>query len=345
MMVSRKLFKTAIVLFLAGSGLTGCQPEKKTEAVVIHGEAQGSTYTISYITDREGEDLKPAVDSILLSIDMSMSAYRPDSDISKINKGDSTIVVDENFRNVFLTSQRIWKESGGNFDPTVGKLVRAWGFGPDHRRIPLDSTKVDSLLQYSGFNKVSLTPENTIRKKHRDIYFDFNAIAQGYTVDVIADFFLARGIDNFIAEVGGELAAYGRNTVKDRDWIVGIDDPLQAEEERSFVAKIRVRDMGMATSGNYRKTITDSITGEKYVHTIDPISGYTKKGNVLSTTILAKNCMDADAYATTFMVMGLEKTMEFLEKKPEVHAFILYMDENNEMQKYMTDGFKSLILD
>ncbi|MGS2739825.1 FAD:protein FMN transferase [Sinomicrobium sp. M5D2P17] len=345
MMVFGKLFRIATVVLLLSSGFTSCQPAKKTETVVIHGEAQGSTYTIRYITDRAGEDLKPAIDSILLSIDMSMSAYRPDSDISKINEGDSTIVVDENFRNVFLTSQRIWKESEGNFDPTVGKLVRAWGFGPDHHRIPLDSAKVDSLLQYSGFNKVSLTPENMIRKKNRDIYFDFNAIAQGYTVDVIVDFFLDRGIDNFIAEVGGELAAHGRNTLKDRDWIVGIDDPLQAEEERSFIAKIRLRDMGMATSGNYRKTITDSITGEKYVHTIDPISGYTKKGNVLSTTILAKDCMDADAYATTFMVTGLEKAKEFLKKKPDVHAFILYLDENNEMQRYMTDGFKSLITD
>ncbi|SFW25046.1 thiamine biosynthesis lipoprotein [Sinomicrobium oceani] len=345
MMVFRKLFSVLTIVLLLSSCFTGCQPVKKAEAVVIHGEAQGSTYTIRYITDHPEEDLKLAIDSILLSIDMSMSAYRPDSDISRINEGDSTIVVDENFRNVFLASQRIWEESSGSFDPTVGKLVRAWGFGPDHHRIPLDSTKVDSLLQYSGFDKVALAPDHTIRKKNRNIYFDFNAIAQGYTVDVIVDFFLDRGIENFIAEVGGELAAHGRNTEKDRDWIVGIDDPLQGDEERSFVAKIKLNDMGMATSGNYRKTVTDSVTGEKYVHTIDPISGYTRRGNVLSTTILAKDCMDADAYATTFMVMGLERAKEFLKGKPDVHAFILYLDDNNEMQKYMTAGFRSLIVD
>ncbi|WP_240642977.1 FAD:protein FMN transferase [Sinomicrobium pectinilyticum] len=345
MMVSRRLFNIAAVLFITGAGLTGCQPATKPEAVIIRGEAQGSTYNIKYITDRKGEDLKPAIDSILLSIDMSMSTYRPDSDISKINSGDSTVVVDENFRNVFLASQSVWEESGGSFDPTIGTLVRAWGFGPDHHRIPLDSTKVDSLLQYCGFDKVALTSRNTIRKKNKNIYFDFNAIAQGYTVDVIVDFFLDRGIDNFIAEVGGELATRGRNTAKDREWVVAIDDPLQEEEERSFIAKIHLKDMGMATSGNYRKTITDTITGEKYVHTIDPVTGYTKKGNVLSTTIVARTCMEADAYATTFMVTGLEKAKELLKKKPDVHAFILYMDENNKMQRYMTEGFKSLIVE
>ncbi len=125
MMVFRKLFSVLTIVLLLSSCFTGCQPVKKAEAVVIHGEAQGSTYTIRYITDHPEEDLKPAIDSILLSIDMSMSAYRPDSDISRINEGDSTIVVDENFRNVFLASQRIWEESSGSFDPTVGKLVRA----------------------------------------------------------------------------------------------------------------------------------------------------------------------------------------------------------------------------
>lgn len=343
-MGSRKSFRALTVWIILAIGTAGCSPAEKPRTITVHGEAQGSTYSIKYISDKKG-DLKPAIDSILLAIDMSMSTYRPDSDISRINTGDSTLVVDENFRNVFLGSQKIWKESGGSFDPTIGTLVKAWGFGPDHRRIPLDSTKVDSLLQYSGFDKVAITPQNTIRKKDKHIYFDFNAIAQGYTVDVIVGFLLDKGINDFIVEVGGELAAHGRNTEKDKDWVIAIDDPLQGTEGRSFIAKINLEDMGMATSGNYRKTITDSITGEKYVHTVDPKTGYTKKGNVLSTTVLAKTCMEADAYATTFMVMDLEESKEFLKKKPEVYAFILYMDENNEMQKYMTEGFKSLLLE
>ncbi|MBC9795152.1 FAD:protein FMN transferase [Sinomicrobium sp. FJxs] len=339
----RKSFSILVVFTLLGMGFTGCKSQEKSRTMTISGEAQGSTYSIKYISD-EQEDLKPAIDSILLAIDMSMSTYRPDSDISRINAGDSTVVVDENFRNVFLGSQKIWKESGGSFDPTIGTLVRAWGFGPDHHRIPLDSTRVDSLLQYCGFEKVALTPQNTIWKKDKNIYFDFNSIAQGYTVDVIVNFFLDRGIDDFIVEVGGELAAHGRNTEKDKNWVVGIDDPLQGTEGRTFIAKININNLGMATSGNYRKTITDSITGEKYVHTVDPKTGFTKKGSVVSTTVLAETCMEADAYATTFMVMDLERSKEFLKTKPELHAFILYMDENNEMQKYMTEGFKALLL-
>lgn len=340
----RKSFRTLIALTLLSLGVTGCNSVSPQKTVTIHGEAQGSTYSIKYISDKE-EDLKPAVDSILDAIDMSMSTYKPDSDISRINAGDSTVVVDENFRKVFLGSQKIWKESGGSYDPTIGTLVRAWGFGPDHHRIALDSSKVDSLLQYCGFDKVALTSENTIRKENKNIYFDFNSIAQGYTVDVIAGFFLGKGIRNFIVEVGGELVAHGRNTEKEKDWVIAIDDPLQGMEGRSFIAKINLKDMGMATSGNYRKTVTDSITGEKYVHIVDPKTGFTKKGNVLSTTVLAKTCMEADAYATTFMVMDLEESKEFLKTKPDIHAFILYMDENNEMQKYMTEGFKSLILE
>ncbi|RAV28863.1 FAD:protein FMN transferase [Sinomicrobium soli] len=312
---------------------------------VITGEAQGSTYAVRYVSG-SGEDLKPAVDSILLAIDMSMSAYRPDSDISRINAGDSTVVVDDNFRNVFEMSRTIWEASDGSFDPTIGKLVRAWGFGPDHKRMALDSTKVDSLLQYCGFDKVRLTPENRIYKDREEITFDFNSIAQGYTVDVIGDFLRDRGIGDYVVEVGGELAAHGRNTVQDRNWLIAIDDPLHADGvERSFIAKIKLEDLGMATSGNYRKTITDTITGEQYVHTVDPITGYTKKGNVLSVTVLAKTCMEADAYATTFMVMGLERTKEFLRKKPEIQAYMLYLDENNTMQKYTTAGFEDVLVD
>ncbi|WP_461533302.1 FAD:protein FMN transferase [Sinomicrobium sp.] len=341
----RRLFNWVTVLFFVGAIVSGCQNRKgERELRLIAGEAQGSTYAVRYISELS-DNLKPAVDSILLSIDMSMSAYRPDSDISKINTGDSTVVVDENFRKVYEMSQVIWRESDGSFDPTIGKLVRAWGFGPDHNRIALDSAKVDSLLQYCGFDKVRLNPDNTIYKEKAEITFDFNAIAQGYTVDVIGDFLRSKGIEDYVVEVGGELAAHGRNTLQDRNWLIAIDDPLQDEMERRFIAKVKLENLGMATSGNYRKTVTDSITGERYVHTVDPISGYTKKSNLLSVTVLAKTAMEADGYATTFMVMGLERTKEFLKTKPELHVLMLYTDANNEMQQYATEGFSALLVE
>lgn len=317
---------------------------KKSEPTfqIIQGEAQGSTYSIKYIANEELVS-KIQIDSLLLAFDMSLSTYRDYSEISKINSGDSTVIVNDFFVETFKASNQIFKETNGLFDPTIGVLVNAYGFGPSHERKDLNQTQIDSLLNFVGFDKVKLNTNKTISKLHKETYFDFNAIAQGYSVDVVSDFLKSKGIENGIVEIGGELLGFGKNTIDDKNWIIGIDDPLQSLEERTLIAKIKIENLGMATSGNYRKVITDSITGEKFVHTINPKTGKPQKGNVLSATVLAPNCKMADGYATAFMVMDIKQGMEFAKYHTDLFVLLIYRDENNEVQQFKTDSFKSLV--
>jgi thiamine biosynthesis lipoprotein len=317
---------------------------KKSEPMfqIIQGEAQGSTYSIKYIASKELVS-KVQIDSILLAFDLSLSTYREDSKISKLNAGDSSIVVDDFFVETFKASNQIFKETNGLFDPTIGVLVNAYGFGPSHQRKNLNQNKIDSLLNFVGFDKVKLTSNKTISKLHKETYFDFNAIAQGFSVDVVSDFLKSRGIKNGIVEIGGELLGFGKNTIDNKNWIIGIDDPLQSLEERTLISKISVENLGMATSGNYRKVVTDSITGEKFVHTINPKTGKPQKGNVLSATVLASTCIMADGYATAFMVMDIKQGIEFVKNHQELSVLLIYRDEKNEIQQFKTESFKSLM--
>lgn len=309
---------------------------------IVQGEAQGSTYSIKYIAKEELVS-KKQIDSLLLAFDMSLSTYREDSKISKINAGDSTVVVDDFFTETFKASNQIFKETNGLFDPTIGVLVNAYGFGPSHERKDLNQNQIDSLLNYVGFKKVTLNANKTISKLHKETYFDFNAIAQGYSVDVVVDFLKYKGIENGIVEIGGEIVGFGKNTIDAKNWIIGIDDPLQKPEERTLIAKIKIENLGMATSGNYRKVITDSITGEKFVHTINPKTGKSQKGNILSATVLATTCKMADGYATAFMVMDIKQGIEFATNHPELYVLLIYRDENNKVQQFETDNFKDLV--
>lgn len=331
----KHFYKLFIVLFFVS-----CQKEERF--FVIQGEAQGSTYSIKYIAKDEIVS-KTQIDSLLNAFDSSLSTYKPSSLISKINQGDTTIVVDDWFVETFNASNQIYKETNGLFDPTIGVLVNAYGFGPNHQRKSLNQSKIDSLLNFVGFNKVALNSNKTISKKHQETYFDFNAIAQGFSVDVVVDYLEESGIQNAIVEIGGELFALGNNTIQNKDWVVGIDDPLQTPDERKLIATVKLKDLGMATSGNYRKVQIDSITGEKYVHTINPITGKPQKSSILSTTVLAPACIMADGYATAFMVMSLEEGKEFANQHPELYVMILYVDTNNQLQQFQTENFKDLI--
>lgn len=333
-----KNFYSLIVLFVL---TISCQ-KKENQFFVIQGEAQGSTYAIKYIAEEELVT-KNQVDSLLLAFDMSLSTYRPDSKISKINSGDSTIVVDDLFIDTFTASNQIFNETKGLFDPTIGVLVNAYGFGPNHQRKDLNQFRIDSLLQYVGFDKVKLNTNKTISKLHASTYFDFNAIAQGYSVDVMTNFLKSKGIENAIVEIGGELFALGKNTIDAKNWVVGIDDPLQSENERELIATVKLENLGMATSGNYRKVITDSITGEKFVHTINPKTGKPQKSNVLSATVLTSTCKMADGYATAFMVMDLEQSKLFIKEHADLHVMIMYADENNVLQRFTSDNFNQLL--
>lgn len=336
--------KKFLSLFLLLLLFVACQKEEKNEIVIIQGEAQGSTYSVKYISSSELVS-KKAIDSLLLAFDQSLSTYRPESKISKINEGDSTIVVDNFFVKTFEVSSRIYKETNGLFDPTIGVLVNAYGFGPKKQKIDLNSVKIDSLLLYVGFDKVRLNKNGTISKKFPQTYFDFNAIAQGYSVDVVVDFLKSKGIENGIVEIGGEIVAFGKNTIENKNWVIGIDDPTQSPEERTIIAKIKLENLGMATSGNYRKVKTDSLTGKKFVHIINPKTGLSLQSKVLSATVLAKNCIDADGYATAFMLMEIEETQAFLNERSDLYVLLIYTDEQNKIKQFKTPNFEKLIID
>lgn len=324
--------------------LFSCQKEETEKVFIIQGEAQGSTYAVKYISKNEIIS-KQSIDSLLLAFDMSLSTYRPDSKISKINEGDSTEVVDDFFIETFKTSQQIYTETNGLFDPTIGVLVNAYGFGPSKEKIDLNQSKIDSLLQFVGFDKVKLNQNRTISKKFNQTYFDFNAIAQGYSVDVVADFLKSKGIQNGIVEIGGEIFAFGKNTIENKNWIIGIDDPTQSPEERTLIAKIKLENLGMATSGNYRKVKVDSLTGQKFVHIINPKTGLSQKSSMLSATVLAQKCIEADGFATAFMIMEMESIKKLLQKRNDLYVLIIYADENNKIQQFKSSNFQSLILE
>lgn len=306
------------------------------------GGALGTSYSIIYLS-HEKLDFQKEIDSVFKVINTSLSTYLPDSDISKINKGDTTLVVDKMFREVFELSKKVHRTTNGYFDPTVGILVNAWGFGPRSPTFEMDSTAVDSLMDFVGFEKVHLTKSNRIKKANPNIYLDFNAIAKGYAIDRLAVFLDEREISDYLIEVGGELIGKGENRIKGKPWVVGIDDP-QIEEGRRLKILMQLKDRALASSGNYRKFRVDSLTGKKYVHTIDPKSGFTKNGNTLGTTVLANTCGEADAYATAFMAMDLKDALALLAEQQELDAYIVYLDEAGEAQEFMTEGFKELVV-
>ncbi|NAY92460.1 FAD:protein FMN transferase [Muricauda sp. JGD-17] len=326
------LFAIAILLF-------GCETQWVKNQ--NRGNALGTTYSILYISE-ELLDFQKEIDSVFQVINQSLSTYIPTSDISKINDGDSTIVVDHMFQEVFEISSKVHKVSNAYFDPTVGVLADAWGFGPG-KQLALDSLRVDSLLDYVGWDKVKLMENHTIKKHHPSVRFDFNAVAKGYAIDRVGALLDAQGIENYLVEVGGEVLTKGTNLVSGKKWTVGIDDP-QAEVGRKLKLMVALEDQAMASSGNYRKFRVDPETGEKYVHTIDPKTGYTKNSYVLATSVVADTCAEADAFATAFMAMDLSDSKEVLENQAQLEGYIIYLDEEGNVQEYMTEGFKKLIV-
>lgn len=305
------------------------------------GEALGTSYHITYLA-KEELNFQKEIDSVFMAINQSMSTYLPTSDISRINEGDTTVVVDTMFLEVFQLSKEIHKVTNGYFDPTVGTLVNAWGFGPG-RVLEMDSTIMDSLLNFVGLDKIMVEADNRIKKEKPEIQLDFNAIAKGYAVDRLAVLLDHKGIEDYLIEVGGEVIAKGSNRIKEKPWVVGVDDP-QAEQDRSIKLAIQIKDRALASSGNYRKFRLDSVTGQKYVHTIDPKTGFTKNSNILAVTVLAASCAKADAYATAFMAMELNDSQSLITRRKDLDAYIIYLDEEGTSKEFMTPGFEALVV-
>lgn len=320
------------LFFFLLMGVFGCDTPQIHQ---INGFAQGSTYQISYIHPKN-LPLKQGIDSIVEVIDLSMSNYREGSLINRINNNENT-QLDDHFLQVFRTSEQIWKETDGAFDPSAAVLFNLWGFGEKKRTHIPTETEIDSVLAFSGMDKFQLTHENKLLKRNEMVKINFNAIAQGYTCDVIADFLKQQGVNDFIVELGGEIVTHGMNVIKGKKWRIGIDNPLQdPDESREIIDAIEMGNNGLATSGNYRKVWQDSLTGRKFVHTINPKTGYPQSSNLLSATVIAPTAMVADAYATSLMVMGFEKAVEFIKQRPNLKVLLLYSEEDapNEIKKF-----------
>ncbi len=331
--------KNILALLVAVLVLTQCSQKPSRMQYSYAGPAQGSTYSVLVMAESDPK-FKNSIDSILYSIDLSMSLWKPNSLLSKINRGDTNVFIDENFYQILELSQNAHIASKGLFDPTIGPLASAWGFGNKDFYGVLDSTEVDSLLKFVGFSKVNFTRRKITMPKGMKL--DFNAVAQGYTVDVIAQFLLAKGYDDFMVEVGGELITHGVNS-KGKAWTIGIDKPATEIQVDRFQAIVNLSNKALATSGNYRKFFVDEATGEKYVHTILPNTGYPVKNNLLSVTVIADNCGEADAMATALMVMGLEDAKQFLtENSKQFLGLLIYSDEKSEWQEWYSPEFEKI---
>ncbi len=325
---------TAVAILLT----TSC---KQTHYYKIAGETQGTTYHIIYNYDKM---LKPQVDSILRVIDNSLSIFNPNSIVSKVNKNEP-VTLDEHFINVFKKAIEISEVTGGAFDITVGPLVEAYGFGAGQRLNKLTDRQIDSILEFVGYKKVKLEDHHLIKQDPR-IELDFNAIAQGYTVDVIANYFDNLGIKDYLIEVGGEVIAKGRNELGG-PWRIGIDKPIEnsteATREVQLIIGIKGRKKAVATSGNYRRFYIEN--GVKFTHTIDPYTGKPVRDSLLSVSILTDDCTTADGYATACMVVGLKRAIEIVENDPKLEAFFIYFDHKGRYKFYMTEGFKKYVIE
>lgn len=327
--------RTGFVLFPV-IFLFSCVPEQ--QKVMFQGQTQGTYYAITYF-DVKGRNLQHQIDSILKAFDYSVSMWVPESIISRINRGDSTARPDAWFIDIFKRSQEISVATDGAFDCTVGPLVNAWGFG-FKGKIKMDRSKVDSLLQFVGYQKVSLDSQNQIIKPE-GFKFDFNAIAQGYSADVISNYLASKGIKNYLVDIGGEVL--GKGVKPDgQPWLVGIENPAaDSLSQRSINTRVKLADKALATSGSYRKYYEEN--GKRFSHEIDPHTGYPVKHSLLSVSVLAPDCATADGYATAFMVMGFDKAREFVENEPDLDAFFIVDGGGGAFKTYATEGLEELV--
>ncbi len=305
----------------------------------VRGNALGTTYSVNYYSNLQ-QNFKPGFDSIFDVINSSMSTYIKGSKISRLNAGED-VNLDEHFLKVFEKSKEIYQLTGGYFDPSIGIMVNAYGFGPVATDVELNEQNIDSLMNFVGFDKFELK-SNKLHIKPDQFFLDFNAIAKGYAVDVLAGYIESHNISDYFVELGGEIVASGRNMDKEQNWRFGIEKPVEDNTQRELSFAIELKNSALATSGNYRKFRIDSLSGKKFVHTINSRTGRAVKSDVLSASVIAKDCMTADAYATAFMAMGFEKAKVLIEKE-KINALLIYVDSDNTIRSFMTKGLESSI--
>ena len=312
-----------------------CINEKNT--FNIKGDALGTTYNIIIDSSLEKIDLSKSIDSIFSVINNSMSTYLQNSIISDVNKNIKT-KVDEHFIKVFTKSKEVWEESDRYFDPTVGILVNAYGFGPIVLSDNGNNKSIESLKHLVGFDKVFLNNNNEVIKENKDIFIDFNSIAKGYSVDLIGEFLSQKKINNYLIEVGGEILAKGINKRTKSVWTLGIQDPLNQDK---YIQTVELNDKALATSGNYRKYRLDPETGERYVHTINPITGLTSKNNTLSVSVISEDCITSDAWATALLSLDLNRGISIIDQKETLEALWIISD-NDEIEIIKSKNWNKL---
>lgn len=314
---------------------------KPVEVAYIHneGKAQGTYYSATY-QQPEGKDLQSEVEQFFSDFDASLSTYKPNSIISKINQNNDSVVTDEYFEVMFKAAQEVAEKSNGAFDITVGPLVNAWGFGfeaKDKSKLP----DVAKLLPLVGYKKVKLVNHKII-KENPNIIIDASGIAQGYSADLIAAIFEKSGCKNYMIDIGGEIVCKGLNP-KGKKWQIGVDKPIDDPDNMTGELQtiLSITDIAVTTSGNYRKFYYKD--GKKYAHTINPKTGYPVGHNLLSATVVAPSCTVADAYATAFMVVGVDSAMALCKKNPGMDCYLIYTDAAGNYQVKYTEGFKKYL--
>ena len=318
-----------------GLGIGGCTPVQQYR--YTEGKIYGTFYHISYASD---EDLKEEILRQMESVNASLSMFNPESVIARLNRNE-TDSTDALFQKMYAMALQVNRKTEGAFDITVGPLVNAWGFGFKQNSFP-DSARIDTLRQFIGMDLLTLT-EGKLQKKYPEITLDASSIAKGLGVDLVAEYFERKGLNDYMVEIGGEVWAKGQSSKK-RPWRIGIDRP-----EEDVTARNRRLQMiaglsqgALATSGNYRNFYVHD--GKKYAHTINPKTGYPVQTEVLSASVYAPTCMEADAYATAFMVLGLQKARQIVLADPELEGAFIYLEEGK-MKNWISPGFEKLIVE
>ena len=302
----------------------------------ITGFVFGTVYNITY---QYKGDLKSEIEAELKRFDFSLSPFNDSSVISRVNRNEE-LVTDTFFQKCFNRSMEISRETKGAFDITIAPLANAWGFGFKKGAFP-DSLMIDSLLQITGYDKVKLV-DGKVTKNDPRIMLSCSAVAKGYAVDVVAHFLESKGIKNYIVDIGGEVVVKGKNS-QGGLWRIGINKPIDdsLSRQKDLQTILEITNAGLATSGNYRNYYYKD--GKKYAHTIDPRTGYPVQHSILSSTVIAKDCMTADALATAFMVMGLEEAEKFCKADPNIDAYFIYSGKDGKFETYFTEGMKKYI--
>lgn len=332
-------YKISIALIIA-TLLLSCNKAKETDYIINSGEIWATTYHITYQSDSAYTD---AFKQEFESFSKSLNPFDSLSLVAKINRNIG-FETDSLFRNCFNEAIKVSEISEGAYDVTCSPLVNAWGFGFKHKE-EMNQAKVDSILKFVGYKKVRLEG-NTLIKDDPRTMLDFSSIAKGYSADCIADVLNKKKVNNYLVEIGGEIAFKGLNP-EGLNWRVGIDKPSEenkdADKEMQFIIELPKTAGGLATSGNYRNFYVKD--GKRYAHTIDPRTGYPVQTDVLSATIVAKSSMIADAFATTCMVVGSKKAQEIAQKAGNIEYMFICADDNHQTKVIMSEGFKKMVVE